>query len=240
MRTNLTKKLFNISPEAPISATELDRLGIDSSVRNKYLKSGRLLLLKCGVYSLPNAKINRESAIEFLQNELGNIHIGGRSALAINGILHNIPAKEILHFWGVDRRKKIPEWFDKLFPARYTSKSPFSADFDFGITRFGDTKVRVSSSERALFEVLDSVGTLYSVEESKNLFDLVLSPRKKVLETLISNCKRLKVLRLLGNWGKELNVEYADFLIKTIRPYDSKKHLNVVLNDKTVISLPPL
>lgn len=240
MRTNLTRKLFTLSSTSPISVAQLESLGFDSSTRSKYVKSGKLSFLERGIYSLPNANIDRNNAVEFLQNELSNIHIGGRSALAINGIVHNLPVREILHFWGTDRRKKIPKWFVKFFPAKYTSKSPFPSDFDFGISLLGDTKVRISSPERALFELLDGVGTFYSVEESKNIFDLVLSPRKKVLEILISNCKRLKVLRLLGHWGKELDVEYADFLINAIRKYDSKKHLNVVLNNKTVISLPPL
>ena len=100
--------------------------------------------------------------------------------------------------------------------------------------------IRVSEPERALFEILDNVGILYTVEESKNLFDLIISPRKKVLENLISNCKRIKVLRLLAHWGRELNVSYSDFLTDTVRKFDSRKHLNVVLPDKSILSLPPL
>ena len=240
MRTNLTAKLFTIPSDSPISALDLEKLGINASTRSKYVKSGKLLQLQRGVFSLSNASLNREKTIEFLQSELGEIHIGGRSALALHKIVHNLPVNAQIHFWGTDKRKVIPNWFNKKYPAKYTSKSPFTEDFDFAITNFDNTSIKVSSPERALFEVLDSVGTLYSVEEAKNLFDLILSPRKKVLTKLIENCKRIKVLRLLGHWSKELGIDYSDFLISTIKPYDSSKRLNVVLNDNTILSLPPL
>ncbi len=240
MRINLTNKLFKLPSDSPISSEELSRLGFSPTTRSQYVKNGRLKLLQRGVYILPNAVLNREKTIEFLQNELGEIHIGGRSALALNGIVHNLPVKDTLHFWGNERRVKIPDWFDKIYPSKYTTKSPFEDSFNFAITNYGDTKVNVSSPERALFEILDNVGSLYSIEEAKNLFDLILSPRKKVLTKLIENCKRQKVLRLLAHWGKELSVDYSDFLIETIRPYDSQKNMNVVLSDKTVLYLPAL
>lgn len=236
----LTKNLFQLSAESPISSETLDSVGITSGLRSKYVKKGLLLSLQKGVYMLPNSNIKWQNAVEFLQRQHPSIHIGGRSALALNGVVHNIPADAKIHLWGNGTVKTIPNWFGGIAPFVYTTKSPFDSEYAFAVGMSGDLGIRVSEPERALFEILDNVGILYTVEESKNLFDLIISPRKKVLENLISNCKRIKVLRLLAHWGRELNVSYSDFLTDTVRKFDSRKHLNVVLPDKSILSLPPL
>lgn len=47
----LTKNLFQLSAESPISSETLDSVGITSGLRSKYVKKGMLLSLQKGVHS---------------------------------------------------------------------------------------------------------------------------------------------------------------------------------------------
>ena len=47
----LTKNLFQLSAESPISSESLDSVGITSGLRSKYVKKGLLLSLQKGVHS---------------------------------------------------------------------------------------------------------------------------------------------------------------------------------------------
>ena len=134
----LTKNLFQLSAESPISSETLDSVGITSGLRSKYVKKGLLLSLQKGVYMLPNSNIKWQNAVEFLQRQHPSIHIGGRSALALNGVVHNIPADAKIHLWGNGTVKTIPKWFGGIAPFVYTTKSPFDSEYAFAVGMFGD------------------------------------------------------------------------------------------------------
>lgn len=121
----LTKNLFQLSAESPISSETLDSVGITSGLRSKYVKKGLLLSLQKGVYMLPNSNIKWQNAVEFLQRQHPSIHIGGRSALALNGVVHNIPADAKIHLWGNGTVKQSPNGLVALLRS-YTRQNPRS------------------------------------------------------------------------------------------------------------------
>ena len=114
----LTKNLFRLSAESPISSETLDSVGITSGLRSKYVKKGLLLSLQKGVYMLPNSNIKWQNAVEFLQKKHPSIHIGGRSALALNGVVHNIPADAKIN------RKNNPQMVWRHCSVRIHNKIP--------------------------------------------------------------------------------------------------------------------
>src|SRR3546814_11848837 len=77
-----------------------------------------LVRLAHGVYAFPNDEFGVYGALKFLQQRVPGLHVGGKSALALQGVRHNLGSRETLVLWG-DGRFALPAWFTSRFPARY-------------------------------------------------------------------------------------------------------------------------
>jgi len=109
----------------------------------------------------PNDTLHRDDCLQFLSRQMPGFHVAGKTALAWRGVRHNLPAREPLSLWG-KRKARLPEWFEKLSPARYTTRNPFSPKppKSFGLQPLSVTPdgVFVSVPERVLLEMLSEVG----------------------------------------------------------------------------------
>jgi hypothetical protein len=72
--------------------------------------------------------------------------------------------------------------------------------------------LRVSASERAVLELLYDVGTRQSLDEARNLFDGVRSPRKELMGQLLASCTNVKTVRLFLTWARESGLLDVDDL----------------------------
>ena len=211
-RPNLIKSLQTAFPRGtPFDHDVLTKLGVSSALAHHYLKSGWLVRLGRGVFMFPNDTLRRDDCLKFLSSRVPDFHVGGKTALAWRGVRHNLPAREPLALWGVGKTK-LPEWFQKLFPSRYTARNPFSKlPKNFGLQPLPETPdgVLVSVPERALLEMLSEVGVHQGIEEARNIMEGARSLRPEVLATLLKNCRRVKVVRLCVSWAGELNLPWA-------------------------------
>ncbi|MEI8045194.1 MAG: type IV toxin-antitoxin system AbiEi family antitoxin domain-containing protein [Verrucomicrobiota bacterium] len=212
-RYDLVKRLQTAFPRGtPFDHRELANLGVSSALAHHYVKSGWLVRLGRGVFTFPNDTLLREACLLFLSHRETGFHVGGKTALAWRGIRHNLPTLEPLSLWG-ERKTRLPDWFQKLFPSRYTARNPFSSKLpnDFGLQPLPETPggVDVSVPERALLEMLSEVGIHQGIEESRNIMEGARSLRPEVLTTLLRNCQRVKVMRLCMSWAEEMNLPWA-------------------------------
>ena len=83
-----------------------------------YADGGWLVRLAHGVYAFPNDEFGVYGALKFLQQRVPGLHVGGKSALALQGVRHNLGSREALVLWG-EGRFALPVWFTSRFPARY-------------------------------------------------------------------------------------------------------------------------
>ena len=165
-----------------------------------------------GIFAFPNDALNREDCLKFLSHRVTGLHVGGKTALAWRGILHNVPVREVLCLWG-DEKRGLPTWFLKRFPSRYAARNPFSSKLEkgFGLHPLPEAPdgVPVSVPERALLEMLSEVGMHEGIEEARNIMESARSLRPDVLARLLKNCRRVKVVRLCVNWAQEMNLPWA-------------------------------
>lgn len=133
---------------------------MSAALAHHYLKSGWLLRLGRGLFMYPNDTLRREDCLKFLSRQVTGFHGGGKTALAWRGVLHNLPARESLSLWG-GGKTRLPEWFQKRFPSRYTARNLFSSRLPkrFGLQPLPETPdgVLVSVPERGLLEMLSEV-----------------------------------------------------------------------------------
>jgi hypothetical protein len=242
-RHNLIKLLQTAFPRGtPFDHRELVKVGVSSALAHHYLKSGWLVRLGRGVFMFPNDTLRREDCLKFLSRRVAGFHVGGKTALAWRGILHNLPAREPLSLWG-EGKARMPEWFEKLFPARYTARNPFTSNLpkNFAMQPLPETPdgVLVSAPERALLEMLSEVGVHQGIEEARNIMEGARSLRPEVLTTLLKNCQRVKVLRLGVLWAEELNLPWAAAARKAAGRNLGQSRWTARLRDGTTLILKP-
>lgn len=207
-------------------AAWLEKNGYSGALRKKYVAHGWLDKVARSVYRRPapllpeesgEKGLSWESVVISLQTLLqAHFVVGGRTALELQGFAHYLsstPQREI-HLYGTDKR---PGWVLKLnLESRFVfhnAKRLFPNDVVLDIDdeasdplvrrsyvrqRWGkwDWPLVLSSSERAILELLDEVPERETFHQADMLFEGLrnLSPRK--LQPLLHSCRSVKVKRL--------------------------------------------
>lgn len=245
-RHQLIKRLQTELPRgAPFDLATLATLGVSPQLAARYAEGGWLVRLAQGVYAFPNDDYGVHGALKFLQPRVPGMHVGGKSALAVQGVRHNLGSRDTLVLWG-EARYTMPEWFTSRFLARYVHARLFDwPDASLDSKTLGTPPglpdgLRVSSPERAVLELLYDAGTKQSLEEARNVFDGLRSPRKELLGQLLSCCTSVKAVRLFLTWARETGVVDVDDLVARhpLRTGSDKRWMSR-LADGTLLSLKP-
>jgi len=245
-RHQVIKRLQTGLPRgAPFDLAILAPLGVSAQLAARYAEGGWLVRLGHGVYAFPNDDFGVYGALKFLQQRVPGLHVGGKSALALQGVQHNLGSRDTLVLWG-DARFALPAWFTSRFPARYVHANLFDWPDNALASKTVVTPpglpdgLRVSASERAVLELLYEAGTRQSLEEARNLFDGVRSPRKELLGQLLSCCTSVKTVRLFLTWARETKLLDVDDLLAhyPLRTGSEKRWMSR-LADGTLLSLNP-
>lgn len=151
---------------------------------------------------------------------MSGLHVAGRTALAWQGIPHNVDFVEHLTLWG-SRPGPLPEWFTASFSSTYRSTALFSPEVgDVGVfTPPAVTPgVRVSTRERALVELVRDAGQGQDMEEAMHLFEATAGLGTPVLGELLSQCVSVKAVRMVLLWGERVGNVDVDALRKGYKP----------------------
>jgi hypothetical protein len=229
----------------PFDLAALERIGVSAQLAAHYAESGWLDRLGQGVYAFTGDTLSGPGAIKFLQTRVAGLHVAGKSALALQGVRHNLATREALVLWG-DVRFVLPEWFTSRFPSRYVSAQLFNT-LDGRLASKSLTTppgvtdgLRVSAPERAALELLYEVGTHQGLEEARNLFDGLRNLRKEVLGELLQCCTSVKTVRLFLTWARETNVIDVQALQQQYTlPVGGDKRWITRMKDGRLLSLKP-
>ena len=243
-RHDLIKSLQSARPRgAPFGLNALEGLGVSAQLAAKYVESGWLVRLAQGVYAFPGDPLDEHRTIRFLQEKAQGLHIGGKSALALQGIRHNLAARETVVLWG-DGRFRLPEWFLSRFAGRYVSARLFAwPGKALGRTSVATPPgvsdgVAVSVPERATLELLYETGTHQGLEEAHNLFTGIRNLRAGTMGRLLACCRSVKTVRLFLTWARETGVVDVDALSRRYRlPAGGRNRWMTRLKDGTLLTL---
>ncbi len=243
---SLIKRVQTELPRAtPFDLDALGRLGVSSKLAAYYAGAGWLERLGQGVYAFPGDELVPHGAIKLLQGRVPGLHLAGKSALAVQGVRHNLGTHEQLVLWG-DVRFSLPEWFTTRFPARYVGAKLFdwpdeSLPAQTMTTPPGVTAgLCVAVPERAVLELLYDVGTREGLEEARNIFDGLRNLRKDTLAKLLVCCTSVKAVRLFLTWARETKAVDVDAMLQqTAFPVGSDKRWMSRLKDGTLLTLKP-
>ena len=155
------KPLDLLLPEGQlVNRAWLHARGLDRPLIDSWLRSEKLVAVSHGVYRRPGPTLKWEQVVYSL-NDMGvRIHVGGRTALELQGLAHYLPLQGITRVY-VYADSRVPAWVQTL-PGEFTfmvhrrrlfRTLPSAALFSkpFGAW---DWPVPYATIELALFELL--------------------------------------------------------------------------------------
>ena len=197
--------------------------GYSYELQQSYRKSNWLKSIGKGAMIKSCDPLVLTGALSALQNvENLNIHVGGRSALELQGVAHylQINNPEITLF--VNGRAKIPFWFANNnwnTKTKLYRLSLFNNE-TLGMTDFQERELsmKISDSARAIMECLALSPENFPLSESFELMAGLSSLRPAKVQELLENCKSVKTKRLFlffaekanHNWFKYLKISKID------------------------------
>jgi len=186
-----------------------------------FLRSGKLEPVARGVYRRPGPPLKWEHMVYSLTEMGFPVHVGGRSALELQGLAHYLPsggARQI-DLYGCS---KVPKWVVN-YPADFHFEVHTRRSFDYLPTEavrakpFGswDWPIAYATPEMAMFELLSEVREPVDFTVADKIFEAATNFRPELLHELLRACSQVKTKRLFmwfsdrhgHEWRKALKID---------------------------------
>lgn len=203
--------------------------GVGRHAVDNLLKSGRLVSRRHGVYALPESRLVWQGVVSSLQRMGFDCVVGGLTALELHGRAHYLPLgrRRMLLLHGRDplpswiNRMGLDERFERRGSARLletagperggaADREPFfTVDLPWGD---GLGTVRISTIERAFFEVLNDVPARISFEHAEQLMEDIPDASPRRFDALLRQTRSFKVKRLFFWLAEQQDHVWAKYL----------------------------
>lgn len=210
-------RLERLLPEGLLAdAAWFSSQGYSTSLRTQYVKAGWLSQPSRRVYRRGRGELTWQQAIVSLQTILGGrLAVGGRTALELQGYAHflhhgtpevvlygpecpptwlrQLPLRETFSYRNSEPLLPLPE-----FPHALERGTPEGYPDDLTTLPYGQWNwpLTVSRPERALLELLNELPSGESFAAVDALVEGLGNLRPKLLATLLTRCRSIKVKRL--------------------------------------------
>jgi hypothetical protein len=186
-----------------------------------FLRSGKLEPVAHGVYRRPGPPLKWEHMVYSLTEMGFPVHVGGRSALELQGLAHYLPSGDApqIDLYG---SSNVPKWvlnypanfrfvvhtrrfFDQL-PREAVRTKPFGS---------WDWPIAYAVPELAMFELLSEVREAVDFMVADKTFEAATNFRPELLHELLRACSQVKAKRLFlwfsdrhgHEWLKALKID---------------------------------
>ncbi|MCH8495681.1 MAG: type IV toxin-antitoxin system AbiEi family antitoxin [Balneolales bacterium] len=200
--TKLNKLLSEWKDGVVYTSPWLSENGYTPDMLFGYKESNWVRSIGRGAYVKAQDEPLWEGAVHALQNQLNySIHVGGETAVELQGVRHNVsPRLNECHLYSHSKRK-LPGWFTS-YDWEVEIKLHISTMFggrDLGIKSIelkNSVPTRVAEPERAILELLSHVNSKSKFLKAWYLIEGMMTLRPKLIQSLLRNCKSVKVKRL--------------------------------------------
>ena len=191
--------------------------GYSYELQQSYRKSNWLKSIGKGAMLKSGDPLVLTGALSALQNvENLNIHVGGRSALELQGLAHYLQINNPKTTLFVNSRAKLPLWFTNnnwntetiIFRlSLFENETLGMADF-----QEGELIMKISNPARAIMECLTLCPDKFPLQESFELMEGLGALRPVKVQELLENCKSVKVKRLFLHFAEKANHSWFKYL----------------------------
>ncbi|MEM5314761.1 type IV toxin-antitoxin system AbiEi family antitoxin domain-containing protein [Paraburkholderia sp. JHI869] len=216
---SLQRLMESVPRGQPLDPQMLRDCGVSAQQTTYLVSAGWLQRLSKGAYLLTGDTPTRDGVLAYLSRHVTGLHVGGKTALDWQGVRHNMSFRERVVLWA-ERPYVMPDWVNEHLSHTLQTTRLFDDTLPEGFAISSlpnrDPSILVAEPERALLELASDVGKRLakgqSLEEAMNIASSLRNLRPKVLDTLLSHCTRVKVVKLVRDlgessgfaWGKDL------------------------------------
>lgn len=198
--TKINLLLQQLPPGVVLLSSWLNKQGYSYALQQRYRESSWFKAIGKGAMVRTGDQLVLNGAIYSLQTQANmQIHIGGRTALGMQGLAHYLElySRETLVF--APRGIKLPGWlientWDSVPVLIKTSFLPA----EIGLTDYkeGAFSLRISGPARAMMECLELAPASFDLTEARDLMEGLTSLQPGTVQELLEECDSIKVKRL--------------------------------------------
>lgn len=241
----LNQLLLDIPKGAVILSSWLMSKGYSHSLQHRYLKSNWIEAVGSGAFKRKNDNISVFGAIYALQNQnLKNIHLGGKSALSLLGFAHYIEMGNTSLSFYAQTGYKLPKWFKnnkdwkdhQLICSSFLPDHLGTMDYDLG-----NFKIKISTPARAMLECFEIAPQKFDLAEAYLIMEGLTSLKPNEVQKLLEACTSVKVKRLFLYFSEAANHSWFKYLdIDKINLGSGKRSIvkDGIYNEKYRITVP--
>ena len=196
------KRLLNKWPQNSIVTSQwLRGLKISRQLVQSYVRAGWIKPLGHGAYQRADLKVTWYQALAGLQKQKKMlVHVGGPTAIALRGASHylRLSHKERVFLFSPPK-VHLSTWFYKYSwnqPIEHIKTSFLPSKLAVSLYDYQNTKIMLSSLERAILECLYISPKKFTLLECYQILEGLRLLRPRVLQKLLISCHSIKVKRL--------------------------------------------
>jgi hypothetical protein len=194
--------------------------GYPYELQQQYRKSGWLKSIGKGAMLKSGDPLLLSGAISALQSQSNtNLHLGGRSALELNGIAHYLQLSSSEATLFALGKTKLPSWFINnewdVIPKVF--RTSLFEDDNIGLTDSQDVGIdmKISGTGRAMMECLSLCPTEFSLAEAYELMEGLSTLRPKQVQELLESCTSIKTKRLFLYFAERAGHSWFKYIDQT-------------------------
>jgi len=216
MESKINLLLQNLPKGVVILASWLTRQGYSHALQQKYIRSGWLEQIGQGAFKRVGDNVTVFGALYAFQSQAKkDIHIGGHSALSIQGYAHYIEMKQRELCLFSSQGFKLPAWFinykwEQKYVHRQTNLLP--AGLALTTNNTASFEVIISSPARAMLESLDMVPAQFDISEAWQIMEGLGTLQPRQVQTLLEKCESVKAKRLFLYFAEKAGHSWFHYL----------------------------
>lgn len=194
--------------------------GYSYELQQRYRKGGWLKSIGNGAMLKSEDPFLLSGALSALQTQIGiNIHVGGRSALELQGKTHYLQLSSPEATLFAPGRTELPSWLlDNKWDSNFKiSKIGILNDDMLGLTTYrdGELEINISNPTRAILECLALAPNDFPLIEAYELMEGMATLRPNQVQELLENCKSIKAKRLFLYFAERAGHSWFKYIDQT-------------------------
>lgn len=187
----------------------LKTIGVYKELKRTYKKNQWVKTIGRGAIAKTEDQVEWPGGLYAIQEQLKyNIHVGGKTALEMQGYAHYVRMKETKIFLYSSTKSRLPIWFSKYgwgVEICFCNTKFLPPEIGISTKNFENFSLKISSPERAILELLHYVPSQQSVEEAHLIMQGLIGLRPFLMQELLERSTSIKVNRLALFFGDFLN-----------------------------------
>lgn len=209
--------LHSWKPNTVMTYMPLRSMNITPQHMQKYVASGWVVPAGSGAFIKANERVNWRGALYTLQNQTGiNIHLGGLSALEVEGHTQYLRlGEESVQLFSA-HNQKLPAWFkSSSWGAEIVQIQTGFLPQNLGVreSNIDGFEIKSSCPERAILECLYLAPQKLDLIEAYEILEGMHSMRPNIMQHLLELCQSIKVKRLFLFMAEKANLPILEHLV---------------------------